>query len=512
MQKQSDQQVILGGAITPEEFISVARKGAKVSFSGEYRKRVTASRALVERWVEEGRVIYGVTTGFGALCDKAISKEDTAALQRNILLTHSTSVGEPLTEEQVRGVMLMVLLNAGKGYSGIRLEVLQRYADFLNLGIIPFAPGDGSVGYLCPEAHIALTLIGEGKARTGSEWQPSSDILRKAGLVPLVLSSKEGLALISGTTGATALATLALADMITAAKSADIISALTFEILGGTLRAFDDRLMSVRPHKHQRDVACNLRSILSDSSRSQANLDARLQDALSLRCIPQLHGAARKTLWDAMETVTTEMNSCCDNPIIWPEGADGLAMSGCNADASFVGIEMDSAAIAASSLAKMSERRNNRLLDSTVSGLPPFLAEGAGLHSGLMIPQYTAAGLLNEIKILSHPATSDSIPTCAGQEDYVSMGYNACKKAVKVSENLCSILAIELLFVYAAHGFVSDFTSLSSVSQAVNAEIAKTMPPLHGDTYLYPYIEYLRNYIRSGELIKTAESVMGSLL
>jgi histidine ammonia-lyase len=396
----------------------------------------------------------------------------------------------------------MVLQNAGQGYSGIRLETLEMYRKFLNNDLIPYAPKEGSVGYLSPEAHIASSLIGRGKAYINGELLESKEALEEVGLEAINLEAKEGLILVSGTTSVTALGTLALYDMIKAVKTADIIGAMNLEVLKGTVKAFDDRLMEVRPHQEQRETANNLREILNDSEIAQKYIDYRLQDALSLRCIPQLHGASKKTLKDALKTIEIEMNSCTDNPIIWPEGEDGATISGGNPDSSYVGLEMDSASMAATMVAKMSERRNNRLIDGNLSEHPWFLVKNPGLNSGLMIPQYTQAGLLNDMKTLCQPAVVDNIPTCGNQEDYVAMGYNSSKKAIDIAEKLEYILAIELLSVYQAHQFIDEDLSPGSVSQSILNEISKTVPVMEDDIYLYPYIEKIRNLIHSGEIVK----------
>ena len=504
-------KIVLGDPITLEDFVAVARFGAKVEFSPAYCERVNRSRTLVEGWVAEERVMYGVTTGFGALCTKAIGKEDTAQLQENILLSHSVSVGEPLSVERVRGIMLMVLQNLGQGYSGVRLSVLERYRDFLNLGLTPWAPGDGSVGYLSPEAHMALVLLGKGKAYWQGELIPGDQALAKAGLEPMVLSSKEGLALVSGTTSATAMAALALYDMQQAAKSADVIGAMSLEALKGVMNAFDERVMSVRPHQDQADTAENVRRILSDSGIIKKYEGSRVQDALSLRCIPQLHGAAKKTLADARKTIEIEINSCCDNPILWPEEGNEDVISACNADSAYVGMEMDSACIAAVSLAKMSERRNNRIVDGSLSGYPWFCIKEPGLNSGLMIPQYAQAGLINEMRGLATPSTIDNTPTCGNQEDYVAMGYYACKKAGPIAEKLESVLAMELLSAFQVQQFVDPDVARSSATAAVLAEIGAHVPVMEQDMLLYPHIEYLKDFIHSGELLRVAESVTGAL-
>jgi histidine ammonia-lyase len=504
-------KVVLGNKIGIEEFVAVVRYGAKVEFSDEYCQRVKKSRKLLEQWIQEGRIMYGVNTGFGALCNQLITQEETMHLQKNILLSHATSVGSPLTEEEVRATLLVILQNLGQGYSGVRLEILEMYRQFLNFKLTPFAPREGSVGYLSPEAHMALVLIGEGQAYLEGKLLPAQEALSRIGLKPIVLTAKEGLALISGTTSTTGMGALALYDMLKAAVAADIIGAMTLEVLKGTKRAFDERLMSVRPHPEQMNTANNIRKILEDSMIAEHSINYRLQDALSLRCIPQLHGAAKKTLNDALKVIEIEMNSCCDNPILWTGEGDEDVISGGNADSSYVGIEMDSACIAATAIAKMSERRNNRLINGQLSGYPSFLISRAGLNSGLMVPQYTQAGLLNDMKILSYPATVDNIPTCADQEDYVSMGYNAAKKAQEVATKLEYVLAIELLSVYCAHQFVEDGLSPGAASKAVLEYISHIVPSIEVDTYLYPYINSLKDFIHSGEIIECVQEKIGKL-
>lgn len=503
--------LVLGPPITLADFIAVARDGVQVGFSEAYRSRVLKSRQLVERWIQEGRIMYGITTGFGALCTEVISPEKTAQLQRNIILSHATSVGDPLSAEEVRGTLLMMLQNLGQGYSGVRLETLEMIREFLNRGLVPFAPKEGSVGYLSPEAHMSMALIGEGQAYVDGVLMSGREALKKVGLEPIILSSKEGLALVSGTTCVTAVGALALYDLQNAALTADIIGAMSLEVMKGTTRAFDPRLMGIRPHPDQGKTAENVRRVLEDSDRAKANVTTRLQDALSLRCIPQLHGAAKKTLRHALETIEIEMNACCDNPIIWPEGDDGEAISGCNADSSYVGIAMDTACIAGTMIAKMSERRNNRLIDGNLSEMPWFLIKNPGLNSGMMIPQYTQAGLLNDMKILSAPSSVDNISTCGNQEDYVAMGYNASKKARQIAEKLEYILAIELLSITQAQQFTEDGLEPGSVSKAILEEIGKTVPMIEEDIFLYPHILKLRELIHSTRLVGLAEREIGSL-
>lgn len=358
---------------------------------------------------------------------------------------------------------------------------------------------------------MARVIEGDGKAYYDGQLIPASEALEKAGIKPLMLSSKEGLALISGTTSATSFAAIAVYDMLKAAASADVIAALSLESSRGIIKAFDPRVMKIRPHEEQAATASNVRRILADSEVIRECANDRIQDALSLRCIPQLHGAAKKTLKDALKTIETEMNSCCDNPIIWPENGDSEVISACNPDSSYVGIEMDSACIAATSLAKMSERRNNRLIDENLGNYPSFLISNPGLNSGLMIPQYTQAGLLNDMRILSTPATIDNTPTCNNQEDYVAMGYNAAKKAISVTEKLEYILAIELLSDYQTLNFTAEGPARSSVSNAIYEEIEKEVPLMKEDYYLYEPIEFLRDLIHSGRILELTAEKIGNL-
>lgn len=511
MDPKNIKEVTLGtGKVTLEELVAVARYGAKVYFSAEYCERVNNSRGLIERFLQEQRIIYGVTTGFGSNCDRIIPAEDAITLQKNIIHSHACSIGEPLEKELVRGIMLMMLLNMGQGYSGVQLGTLEMIKNLLNSGITPFAPGDGSVGYLAIEAHIGMVVLGEGKAYYGGVLMDGGEALAAAGLKPVELGCKEGLALVSATTSVTAIAAIAVYDGIKSAKTADIIGAMSLEALKGTVKAFDPRLQSVRPHEQQAMTARNVLRILDKSEIADKYKDYRLQDALSLRCIPQLHGAAKKTFKDAAEAIFVEMNSCCDNPIIYPHDRDGTAMMGCNADGAYVGMEADSSCIAMTAIAKMSERRIDRLVNYHVSELPAFLIEKPGLNSGFMITQYAAAGLLGEMRILSTPATIDNTPTCANQEDYVSMGYNASKKAYQASKKLEGILAIELMNAAQALDFLSPLRP-SPATKAVYDIVRKEVPRLEEDQFIYPFIQYISGQIRDGHILNAVEDVIGAL-
>lgn len=505
-------EVLLGKNHSIEDLVNVARNNYNVNFSDEYLERVKKANTILKKWVKNEKVIYGVTTGFGAMSNVVISNKEAEQLQKNIILSHSVSVGEPMEIEEVRATMFMILQNIGQGFCGARIEVVEKYRELLNMGITPYVPKEGSVGYLAPEAHIAAFFMGYGKGFYKNEILSAEKILDISGVKKLELSFKEGLIIVSGTTSVTALGSLSLFDMIQASKVADIIASITIEVLRGTTRAFDLRLMSVRAHEHQIATAKNLLKILDTSKIAKNNYNYRLQDALSLRCIPQAHGASKKIFYDALKTIELEINSCCDNPIIWNNEFEEDVISGCNADSGYVGIAMDTCAIASTYIAKMSERRNNRLVNGNLSELPWFLIKKPGLNSGLMIPQYTQAGLLNDMKILSTPSTIDNIPTCGDQEDYVAMGYNSSKKARKISKNLEYILAIELLSAYQAHGFIDNFNDMCSDATKVVFELIESkVNIIENDVYLYPYIDHLYDLIHSGKLLNAVTEKIGKL-
>lgn len=511
--QDENMNIQLGDKIDINTFIEIARFKKQIEFSEQYVKRVKKSREVLEEMMASDELMYGITTGFGALCSEKISQEQTAELQENLILSHAVSVGDPLNEEQVRACMLMILQNLGQGYSGVRFEVLEMIRQFLNLNLIPWMPKEGSVGYLAPEAHFALTLIGRGRIFYQGKLCTAVEVLQAENIQPIQLHAKEGLALISGTTSTTALGALALYDMQNAAKSADIIAALTLESLEGILVAFDERVMNVRPHPEQAKTASNIRRLLKDSELALQRHPIKLQDALSLRCIPQLHGAAKKVLNDALVTIEIEMNACCDNPIVWYDlDLDQKEIiSACNPDSSYVGLAMDTAAIAATNLAKMSERRNNRLIDGSLSGFPSFLIKQPGLNSGLMIPQYTQAALLNDMRILSHPATIDNTPTCGNQEDYVAMVYNASKKAISVVDKLEYILAIELLSAYYSQQFLLENKKHSLAVETILTELQKTIQVPEKDAYIFQFITEIKSMIHNGTLVSIVENVIGEL-
>ena len=504
-------KVTLGDKIEIKDIVNVARYGYKIEFSDEYVKRVIDCRKLVDKFSDEEKVVYGVTTGLGDNCSKFIPKEDREIIQRNNILSHATSLGEPLNEECVRAIMMVMLQHMGCGYTGIRIETLNQIKDMLNNNIIPFAPRHGSVGYLCIEAHISLVTIGEGKAWYNGKLMKGIEALELEGMKPLQLSTKEGLTLTSGTSSVTALTTLAAYDAYNLAKTSDISGAMSLEVLRGTLMAMDERLMNVRPHINQINTAYNIRTILKDSKIVEKYKNHRVQDALSLRCMPQLHGASKKVISDSIETLNTELNSSVDNPQIFQNSeGDGIAIMGCNADGAYVGIAADTVAIAITNLMKMSERRIDRMLNRHVSELPAFLNSNPGFNNGIMIPQYSAAGIIGEMRILSHPATIDNVVTCANQEDYVSMGYNAAFKLYQCVDLAKYILAIELLCSTQAQDFYKGIEPSKGTKSVYNL-IREDVDFIEKDCNMHPYIEYIASLVRDGKIVDAVEDVVGEL-
>ncbi|MEL7939522.1 MULTISPECIES: HAL/PAL/TAL family ammonia-lyase [Pseudomonas] len=503
-------QVVLDDAAPSlDEFIAVARYSAKVSFSDAYRERVSRSRRLIERFLAENRLVYGVTTGFGDNVRHVISPEDAATLQVNIVRSHAVSVGEPLNREQVRAIQLMILVSLGKGYSGVRMVLLEQIAGLLNHDVLPFAPGEGSVGYLGPEGHLALVLLGEGRASVaGGDWVDGASALRQVGMQPLALQCKEGLAMLNGTTSVTAIAALAQYNANQAAEVADVAAALSLEALRGTVRAFDARYHAVKAHAEQAATARRLLRLLGDSRLAQENIDYRLQDVYSLRAIPQVHGASRHFIASAQACLDAEIRSSGDNPVICPSGDDdGLAISGANFDGSYIGIAADTLCNAMTNLAKISERRTDRMVNSHFSEMPAFLVRNPGLNSGYMIVQYTAAGLLGEMKVLSQPATVDSVSTCGNQEDPVSFAYNAAVKAYQVSRKLESVLAIEVMVGCQALEF-HDVGKASSATRALYDLVRSRVPSVEQDRAFYPDMVAVTEQLRSGELLACVERVL----
>jgi histidine ammonia-lyase len=417
--------------------------------------RIAASRAVVERAVAEGQVVYGVTTGFGRFADIAIAPADRAALQRNLIQSHAAGVGPELPPPVVRAMLLLRANALAKGFSGVRAVVVQRLLELLDRDVLPVVPEQGSVGAsgdLAPLAHLALLLIGLGTAHMGQERLSAAEALHRVGLQPLTLEAKEGLALINGTQMMTALGVLAADAARHLLDAADMAAALTVDVLRGIPDAYHSEVAAVRPHPGQAVVARHLREALEGSGLTTQSGALRVQDAYSLRCVPQVHGASRDAMAHVAAVLEREINSATDNPLIFSEGAQVISAG--NFHGQPVALALDYAAIALAELADISERRLERLVNPMLSGLPAFLVREGGLNSGLMLAQYTAAALVSENKVLAHPASVDSIPTSANQEDHVSMGSVAAVKLARVVANVRRVLAAELLAGAQAADFV----------------------------------------------------------
>lgn len=435
-----------GESLTLEDFERAAR-GVPVQISPSVVERIEASRAVVDELLEEGQTLYGINTGFGKLSSKRIPRDQVEALQRNLILSHSAGVGKALGRVAARGIMVLRLNSLLRGYSGVRLKVLNLMVDCLNRDVVPWVPSRGSVGAsgdLAPLAHVAAVLIGEGAclAKDGTDFIPSAKALMDADLEPLVFQAKEALALINGTQLIGSVGGLALARAQRLLVQADIVAGMSLEALMGTDSVFADAVHQARPHPGQLKVAAHLRELLSGSELIASHRHCgKVQDPYSLRCIPQVHGAARDGWAWSKEVFEREFNAASDNPVVVVQ--ERRVISGGNFHGAPVALACDTAAIALSYLGTMSERRCDKLLDTRESGLPPFLTDQGGLHSGLMIVQYGAAALVNENKLLANSATADTIPTSAGHEDHVSMGPAAAFKLENLLENLEQILAAE---------------------------------------------------------------------
>lgn len=441
--------ILRGEALSVQDVVDVARGNRGVRLDDEGRKRMEESRAVVEGAVGDGRTVYGVTTGFGALANVRIPSDELEAMQSALLRSHAAGVGPPLDDEIVRAMLVLRARTLASGRSGVRPVLVERLIDFLNAGLHPVVPRQGSVGAsgdLAQLAHLSLPLIGEGRARIGGKVLPGAEALRAANLEPVSLSFKEGLSLLNGTEAMTAVLALAVWDAEILVRTADVVCAMSVEALLGTDKAFDERIHFARPHPGQRTSAGNLRRLLAGSPivASHRESEHAVQDAYSVRCAPQVHGAVRDVLAFARRTVETEMASVTDNPMVFAE--DGEVLSGGNFHGEPLGFALDFIAAATSELGSISERRTDRLLDPDhSSGLPPFLTEHAGTNSGFMLVQYTQAALVAENRINSSPATVDTIPTSGTQEDHVSMGWNAALKVRTVIGNVATILAIEAI-------------------------------------------------------------------
>ena len=486
--------------------------GAVVQFSDSAVAAMLASRAVVDGAVARGEVIYGVNTGFGNFADVRISATDLEALQRNLVRSHAAGVGPTLPIPETRALMVLRANVLAKGYSGARVETAQLLIECLNRGIHPHVPEQGSVGAsgdLAPLAHVALLLIGEGSCDVDGRTMKAAEALAAAGLKPVTLAAKEGLALINGTQLMTGIAGLALLEAETLARTADVVAAMTVDALLGTDVAFDPRIHAARPHAGQAASARHLRRLLAGSALRESHRNCgRVQDAYSLRCAPQVHGAARDALAFVRRTVEIEMNSATDNPMVFAESS--LLLSGGNFHGEPVAMAADFLAIAVAELGGISERRIERLVNPTLSGLPAFLTEDGGLRSGFMMAHVTAAALASENKSLAHPASVDSITTSANKEDHVSMGPIAARKARSVVANVRRILAIEALAAAQAIEFHRPLKT-SAALENVHAVLRHSVPRYDADRIMGPEIEAAAELVRDGVLLRAALPTTGDL-
>lgn len=505
--------IIDGNGLTVEQVWSVAVKGEKVSLSESAKKLIVESRQYIEKLASGEAAIYGVNTGFGAFSSVRISSADLEQLQINLIRSHCVGIGEPFLKQETRAMMLLRANTLTRGHSGIRLEVVEKILEFLNKDLVPVVPSQGSVGAsgdLAPLAHMALAFIGEGEIWLNDRAEPAARVLSEAGVQPLKLKAKEGLSLINGCQVMTGLGLLRAHESQQLMKVMDIAGAMTLEALRGSRGPFDPAISQSRPHPGEKETARNLLKILGTSSpisESHEGCD-RVQDAYSLRCMPAVHGAAKNAIRRTLETLTIEANSSTDNPLVFHE--QGKILSCGNFHGEPVAFAMDFAAIAMSASASMSECRTEKLINPAMSGLPAFLAPHGGLNSGMMIVQVAAASLVSENKVLSHPASVDSIPTSADKEDHVSMGTIAARKFSSIVKNVQNILAMELLCAAQALDMLKPLAPSAGVKAALD-HIRQSVAYAETDRVFALDIAKVRQMIVSGELVSTVEAAIGKI-
>jgi len=501
---------INGNDLTLEAVREVALIGDRrpVLLAPDAREAVGSARAVVDAVVANNKLAYAITTGVGQLSDVRIAGDQIRELQVNLVRSHAAGVGEPLSVAETRAMMLLRANSLAKGCSGVRPVVIDTLCEFLNRGVTPMVPSQGSVGAsgdLAPLAHLALALIGEGECIDDKGARiAAAEALKQAQIKPLVLEAKEAISLINGTQGMLAVGTLALLAAEILVDTADVLGALCCDALKGTDVAFDERIHRARPHSGQLKSAANLRRVLEGSQIRESHRDCgKVQDAYSLRCIPQVHGAARDTLAHCREVFEVEVNSAVDNPLVFVRDAsqaEGDIISGGNFHGQPLAFALDFLAIALTALAGISERRLERLVNPALNeGLPPFLAAGAGLNSGFMLPQVTAASLVSENKVLAHPASADSITTSGNKEDYVSMGMTAAMKLTRIVANTRNVLAIEAMAVAQALDFLAPLKT-SKRGQAAHAAIRAVCPTMVKDRAMYQDFTRLAELIASGKV------------
>lgn len=500
--------------LTLEDLINITRKGYKIEISEKAYERVAAARELVDRYVKEKKVSYGITTGFGKFSDTVISEEETGVLQKNLIMSHSCGVGNPLPVDMAKGIMLLRIVNLSKGHSGVRKIVLDTLVDMLNKDVAPFIPEKGSLGAsgdLAPLSHMVLVMLGMGKAYVNGELLDGAEAMKKAG-VPILeeLSSKEGLALINGTQVMTSIGAHVTYDAINLMKHLDIAGALTMEALNGITCAFDSRVHEVRGHQGQIKTAENFRNILAESKCTTKQGEMRTQDPYTLRCIPQIHGASKDALEYVREKVEIEMEAVTDNPIIFCDTDD--VISGGNFHGQPMALPFDFLGIAISEMANVSERRIERLVNPSLNcGLPAFLVENGGVNSGFMIVQYSAASLVSENKVLAHPASVDSIPSSANQEDHVSMGTIAARKAGEILKNARKVIAMEILSACQGIDLKKVNKNLGLGTEKAYTAVREIVSYYDKDRVMNIDINAVETLIEKNSIVENVEKVIGEL-
>ena len=500
-----------GISLKIEDVKAVARDYKMVGILPENIEKVIETRNYVDALVESKRVIYGITTGFGKFSDVVISGEEAIELQRNLIISHACGVGAPLPEDVTRAIMLLRVNNLIKGYSGVRPVIIETLVQMINLGVHPIIPEKGSLGAsgdLAPLAHMVLVMLGLGEAIYKGEHMSGLDAMRLAGIEIVTLKEKEGLALINGTQVMTAIGCLNCYDAVQLMKHLDIAASLTVEALKGITDAFDSRLHDVRPHKGQISTASNMLRILNNSNRTTKQGEIRVQDAYTIRCIPQIHGASKDAIDYVCKKVEIEINSVTDNPILFTQ--DDVVFSGGNFHGQPMALPFDYLAIALAEMANVSERRIERLVNPQLSNLPAFLTPNGGLHSGFMIAQYAAAALVSENKSIAHPASVDSIPSSANQEDHVSMGTIAARHGREILKNATQVIGIELLAAAQAIDFHPN-SRLGDGTDIAYEIIRKYIPKIEKDRVMYVDFNKIYDIIMTNEIANKVENVIGNL-
>ena len=507
--------IINGRDLTVEEVIRVCRGYEKGEIAPEAKEAVIKARNYIEKKLEEGAVIYGLTTGFGKFANVVISREEAEQLQKNLIISHTCAMGEPYETKYVRAAMLLRCNALSRGNSGIRLETIQTMIDMLNAGIHPVIPEKGSLGAsgdLAPLSHIALALIGLGEVEYKGQIVPAAEAMAKEGIIPVVLAAKEGLALNNGTQMMTAVGVNVLWDAMHLMKTADIATAMTAEALHGITKAYDHKVHDLRGHQGQKDAAENLRTLLAGSKNAFEVQPSKVQDPYSLRCIPQIHGASRDAIQYVYEAVSRELNAVTDNPIVFPD--EDEVISGGNFHGQPMALAFDFLKMAISEFADVSERRAERLINPQLSeGLPAFLTKYGGVCSGFMIAQYAAASMVSENKIYAHPACVDSIPSSGNQEDHVSMGTTSARTAAMVLDNAQKVIGIEL--AAAAQGIwlrqeigESDISNLAPATKAAYDYIRTVSEPVDDDILMHDELKKFDEMVKDFSILEAVEKVV----